>query len=394
MVAVWLSFLHYVFTRKIKLPFGGLYGKPLIIFFASTAVTFIVASESGMLIQLKHVFGLFYYLSYCYVAWVIYATPKSMSDFTKIIALTAFVMALYGVFCYLSTSNPYLSILENAYGESIIARMDEVRAGLDGRIQSTMSHPLTWGGCCCVLFLYFLKMNTGNLSVLKYSLLFLLSINLFLTGSRSVILAFIAAVPVMFYYANKKQRRQIFLLGTIIIGAVIVGIYLIPQLKDYKGLFESTVFFWDENVSREYKIRGSSVSLRALQLAGSLAMIQNNILFGLGHGYVNYYGSTFGQHPILYGFESLVFNKLVECGIIGLLTWFYLFFVLYRNISKFASTNNKQECAVLKAYVASYFVYGIFTGFMQTFLCFVILYVVQVKYLILKCKRSSRIVTI
>lgn len=392
MVVTWFFFLyHGLVKNEYKLTFDGVYKKPIIIFFFIIfIILFFSTGEAGILVQLKHIFGLIYYISYAYIAYTIYNNEKGIVLFSKIMIFSAFVMTLYGLFCYLTTSNPYLSILENLTGKKIIGGLEMERGGLTGRVQSTMSHPLTWAGCCGLLLLFFLEDFAKIKSILKYLLISLLGINIFLSGSRSAILALFVGLIFLFIWKKKNMKMILSLIFVAIL--LISAIYLIPPLQQYKGLFESTIFFWDENIAKSNEMKGSTIYLRQMQLLGSLEMIDGNFLFGLGHGYVDYYVSNNGPHPILFGFESLVYNKLVEGGLIDLLLWFFVFFTLFNSVKKINKRlQTKQDISILKTYVVFFFVYSLLTGFMQAFLCFIIIYVVLIKGIIIKGNKVETI---
>jgi hypothetical protein len=383
MVTVWFSFLCYVYKKKLRLPFNGFYRYPLLILLTGSLITLIFANQTAVFTQLKHLFGLMFYFSYCYIAWIIYDTRKTINQFTKIIAAVSLIMSLYGIFCYIINSNPYMNIIDQLYENSRNMLAESARGDLKRRIQGTMSHPLSWGGGCCLLFVYFLRKNIGISHELKCIILLLLGTNVILSGSRSVILAFLMIFPLIFLHGNKQQKRYIFIGSIVLCSIILISLYLIPQLNNYKGLFESSIFFWDEEISKDNAIKGSSVTLRAIQLFGAINMIHGSLLVGLGHGFVNYYLSNFGMHPVLFGFESFIYVKLVEGGIIGLSIWLYLFYIMYRKVKKKCMKSPyNYNVPILQSYVIIFFIYGIFTGFMQLFLCFLILYIMQFKSLI------------
>lgn len=383
MIITWFSFLYY---RNYKLSFNGLYKKHFIVFTLGIFLILVFSSkEADWSFQLKHIFGLIYYFSYAYIAWQIYNTHSQLDLFKNVMLITISFMAIYGIFCYITTSNPYLSILEYMTNKPLIGNMiEETRGGLTGRTQSTMAHPLTWGGCACLFIFFFYKIEDK----LKYILPLLLIINVLLTGGRS---AFIALVISLLFIVIYQKRIKTLLYTTIVISIIVVTIYAIPFLEPYKGFIESSIFFWDDNISKESNIQGSSVSMRELQLLGVIGMIKDNPLFGLGHGYVDYYFSTYGAHPVLLGFESLLFNKLVEGGFINLFLWFYLFGVLFFSVNKIKKKYNLTEnLSIIKGYVIFYLIYSLFTGFMMTFLYFIVLYAVLVKSIVItKNKKSS-----
>lgn len=384
MVVAWsFFFYHSIIKKEYKLTFKGVYKKPLIIFTIGILLIFFFSSHVvSISIQLKHIFGLVYYFSYAYIAWTIYNDEQSITKFNKILFVASFFMAINGIISYVTSSNPYLSLLGELAGRPLIVGMDFERGGLSHRIQSTMSHPLNWAGCSGLLCFFFL--NNSRKTVLKYILPALLCINLFLTGSRSAIIGLFASFAFLFLWRKKNIKIT---LSVILFSAILISsFYYVPQLSKYRGLLESSLFFWDNSYNSE--IKGSTVNMREMQLLGTIQLVGDNLLFGLGHGYVDYTVSNFGPDPVLFGFEGLVFNKLAEGGIVDLLLWFYIFFILFNRIKKInKQLPIEQDTSILKTYIVFYFVFSLLTGFMQTFLCFIIIYVVLVKYMIVEGSR-------
>ncbi|SEM81035.1 hypothetical protein SAMN05216436_10810 [bacterium A37T11] len=334
----------------------------------------------------------------CFIGWCIFKDEYDISRFAKIIAWTVFLITFYGCVCYITHSNPYVSLVNALYNQddSMTDRFSqEERAGLEGRVLGTMMHPLTWGGSCVLLFFFFIK-RWDLKRWIQVFLLILLFVNVIFSGSRSALLAMIIGI---FYYTLKSSAKMKFgIIKYSVIGAflTLIALYQIPALTKYQDFFESTVFFWDSTLKVNQDINGSSASMRYDQLLGSFKMIERSPLVGLGLGYGKYYNATYGFHPVLMGFESLVFLSLVESGYVGFIMWLYLFFVLLKNtsiVNRYFKTNNKSlilksDFAITQATIFSYFFFCIFTGIQSTLYLFLILYVIQIKSLMLVPKKK------
>lgn len=90
--------------------------------------------------------------------------------------------------------------------------------------------------------------------------------------------------------------------------------------------------FWDQEKSENADIHGSSIDLRLDQLTGVFFLTESNVLTGQGYGYQYFIQSKDPYiEKVMFGFESIVLNKILEQGLIGLVLYFiflYYFGVL------------------------------------------------------------------
>jgi hypothetical protein len=109
-------------------------------------------------------------------------------------------------------------------------------------------------------------------------------------------------------------------------------------------------------------------------------MAKESPIAGLGHGYISDYKEKNGLHPVLLGFESIVFQKIVENGLLGVIIWTFFFYTLYNIPSKVKKiSKDSTPVAFIKSYLFCYFVFAVFTSFMGTFLLFLIIYTILLK---------------
>ncbi|MDX3912684.1 MAG: O-antigen ligase family protein [Pseudosphingobacterium sp.] len=301
----------------------------------------------------------------------------------KVLTPAIAIMTVYGTYCYMTHSNPYITLINAIYQpvKDALSFMEEERAGLEGRVQGTMTHPLIWGGICMLLFVCLFQAKDYLNRYHRTVLLSLLFLNVVFSGSRSALLALLTSLIVIAVFGSFKIKRQ-FLIYSIVGGvAVVFALYQIPALSRYQELFETTIFFWDEDTSSD--IRGSSVSMRLEQLEGSFNMIQDGAFFqGLGQGFIKYYSAAFGVHPILKGFESLVFMAVVESGFLGLILWLAFFFMLYKMVIKlriYKIIKSDLKIVGLKAFIIAYLLFTVFTGIQSTLYLYLVLYVILLK---------------
>ena len=391
-------FIHqYLKKQREEILNKHILDKTIIIFIlANFALIFFSSFNVGLISQIKYIgSGLIMQFLVCYVIWYIYNTREEITQFANIIALASIFLFLYGIFCYLTMSNPYISFVESTFGmeDSVLRRMEEIRGGLEGRIQGTMQHALTWGGTCYILFCFFMSNGVIKSNRLMLLLCSLALINLFLSGSRSVLLALIISLVTYFFFVGKAKRIKIIKYSFLVLPILLILVFISGFWEKYQVLIESTLFFWDDSLEANSEIKGSSTSMRLEQLLYAIFMVKDSLLGGLGHGYVIEYQQSEGFHPILLGFESLVLQKLVDNGILGLLLWLLFFaalFFLPRKIKK-KNKESKESSAVLCSYISGYLVFSLLTGFMNTFPLFLYFYTIMLKNIVVNSNNVTQI---
>ena len=358
--------------------------KPFLVLLGILVVSCLFGSHGTLQYRLSSLLQ-FLYTEFllCFVGWFILSRYADIRDFIKIISMAAVIAALYGTYCYISSSNPYISLVNSIYQPVLdaLSFMEYERGGIVGRIQGTMTHPLIWGGSCMVLFVLFFSQGEYMNRYIRFAVLALLTINILFSGSRSALLSMMAALAVIFYVGNIEIKKTYLVYAVFGAVALLVALYQVPPLAKYKDLFESTVFFWDEQQSEN--IRGSSISMRLEQLEGAFDMIDDgNLVTGLGQGFIKYYSTTLGVHPVLRGFESIVFMALVESGILGLLAWGIFFVLLWKILDKIdISKEAKEKFSFVgaKAFLLAYSVFVVSTGIQSTLYLFLVVYLVMLK---------------
>ncbi len=397
-ITILLFFAFFIFIYKEKTDKNILHERILdkivtIFIIANFGLIIFSSFEVSIVSQIKYIgSGLIIQFAICYIIWYTYNTREQLNKFTNLLALISLLLFIYGIFCYLTMSNPYIGFIESIFGieDSILRRMEEVRGGLEGRIQGTMQHALTWGGTCYILFCFFMSKGVIKSNRIMILLCSLALINLYLSGSRSVLLAFIILIISYFFLVDKPKRIKIIKISFLILPILLVVIFMSGFWEENQVLIESTLFFWDESVEANSQIKGSSTSMRLDQLLYAIFMVKDSLLGGLGHGYVIEYQQTEGYHPILLGFESIVLQKLVDNGILGLIVWL-LFFIALFFLPRKIKGRDKDSSALLGAYVLGYLVFSILTGFMNTLPLFLYFYTLMLKNVVLSSNKLSKI---
>lgn len=294
----------------------------------------------------------------------LYGNIKTYPQTIKLYSNTLFYIfsfiTIYGLLLTLTPGiNPYQMIIQPLFGlefneayaagNSGLAAQTELAEGrLFGRISSVFIHPMTYGlnlGFFFIYSLYFLR-NKPKILITVLSCIFLA---IFTSGIRTPIAALAITCLIMILYIRKFK---IFIYGICIF---IIIIFVLPMIYPEANNYIMSII--DSNHSN---IQGSSLSMRIEQLDGCFDIIKNNILTGKGYGWASWYNATYGTHPKLLWFESLIYIILVNNGIIGFFIWGYFIWKYYKyTINNF---NNIFTRSIILGLLVYYLIYCTITG--------------------------------
>lgn len=214
-----------------------------------------------------------------------------------------------------------------------------MRGAIQGRTQGTLSHPLVWGQIINVLLLFLLMIKPylkKSTFFIFFSILFL---NAILCGSRTILLSALIGVGLTLLKSSPKKIIQYTVIGLL---SAMIALNIASQNKKYQiyvDTIEATLFFWNQEKSDNIEIKGSSVELREKQLAETFRLIQNDLFTGLGQGWIDNDYQKNGQHPIMLGFESIIYRKVIETGLVGFIIWLIFYLRIYQTVSQYTKKN-------------------------------------------------------
>ncbi|MFS0489342.1 hypothetical protein [Leadbetterella byssophila] len=287
----------------------------------------------------------------------------------KTIMVLCIIVCSYGFFCYLDGSNIYIEVVNLFFPiESFdyTKYLTEERGGLEGRVSSVTTNPVFYAGMLVSLiystiyFYFFEPLKRNIYTILFWAILSILFINLFLTGTRSGLLS-------VFFGLTFIYVRVLKIISKLRVGIITVIIFtaILAFFEKYRIFFESIIFFWNDDRSAG-EISGSSTGLRVNQLIGTFNLLSSDLgslLFGKGHGWVELYIGKYGMHPVLLGFESIIFSGVIQYGLVGFF-WVYplLFYYLLKRTRSLNQPRSKNYRIVLQAFLASYAIFSLMTG--------------------------------
>ncbi|PWJ34846.1 O-antigen ligase family protein [Fibrobacter succinogenes] len=376
-LCMWVSFLWNLYKGRIslfdrKLPTGLFFF--LIFYNLSSAILIllsadIIPQEEQFKYLLKSAFQESSYLIVGYFA-LRDADKKFFFDLFFIIAIAA---GLYGIYAYMTSSNPYVMSIITTYSENIgyDEFFTEARGALKGRTFGTLTHPLAWGQLWGILLAFYAVISQQEQKPFWFNISFiaLAMINILLCGSRSALIA--TGVFFLFFFISRNRSTRL----KIVIAFFIffVGLLSVPVSKfdnPYITYFKSAVFFWDDSYSRSVGINGSNADMRLEQLDEVVTIIAMFPIGGLGYNST----SLLEDHPLferMRGFESVAFRKTLEQGWLGFLCFIISLTVYALWVIKIMPT--KKERIFMAGYFSSYFASILVTGIQHTWIVFLLL---------------------
>ena len=252
---------------------------------------------------------------YIYIVWKIFVNNpntslKSLLYFAKIYA---FIIAAYCVFEIISNSNPFVDKMSELgfypYNYDL-----QVRYGIK-RCYNIFAMHITNGAVSIELFcLLLFALIQGWQPRKKQNLLIvsLLALNIFATGSRSVIMAFIICLFFLLPYLRRSFK--------IIICSALFLCFLAVQFQDY---FNEIILSFVDTSS----VAGSSSDMRERQWLLTYSLLQESFFFGHGIGYIADIMDKFTYD--MQGAESLWIPVLVDLGFLGAIAYATYFIAIF-----------------------------------------------------------------
>ena len=273
---------------------------------------------------------------------------KSWMFIKKVVLLSIALSVAYGLFLIpLKGLNPYTIELKKMMGGTGVSEkwlMEEGR--IFGRITGTFTHPMFYANYLLYSFIYVLYLYMEKKDRVEKILIVCLLFCLMTCGVRSGIMALMGVFA--FFCLTMKKKKVFVYIGAVSCSALLCS-WLFPDFFDYI----ISPFISNENSNTH----GSSFSMRMSQFSKSLDVISGRELFGQGYGWTTWYLQQKGNHPYLFGFESLILKVVCEGGLLGVFLFIWLYKKMY--CLKIQVSRNKLFCNLM---ITAYICYTLFTG--------------------------------
>lgn len=340
-----------------------------------------------------------YYFSENFLAvFLTYFYVKSIDDVKKIYNFIMFcfiIFGLYGIINYVTGVSSYSSFIAETYKSVDFGNRYSVLGDSRFRIASFAWHPIYYGlllslAILLLVFLYYEK-RMRVFSVFFYRMILgLLSLNLFLTNSRTPLLSLIIGLSFFYLFAIKLGNQlRIALIGIVLIFSVVS---ISPE--SLKLIDESINTF----TSKGSKLEGSSVEMREIQMGASILTFSKSPIFGNGFNYIFEdlgYSTNENKRESdsdFAGFESYIYKLLIEQGSIGIFAnlffFIYLFIYLFKARKK-VDLLGKRIIYLSLSMTLTFLLFIIGTGDMGGFLVFMALLGINLKGIQLSLKKQD-----
>jgi hypothetical protein len=268
----------------------------------------------------------------------------------KAYMVIAYVVCIYGIFCYIVGSNPYVSFIKDLYSSTTAINGTSIASeAWYGKATSSTFIANNQFGYYLVFTISFLallyhkcKDRLTSKDISKFVILFiLLLICIVLSKKRTAVVAIVAFVIIWLVSGNIQKHLKLFLLLLIPIGGLLIVIFTVRAFSSIKNILLTSIFFWNDKYYSAVTNNngGSNMVLRTRQVWYPFIEIKSNLLFGHGAEWCAWYTHEYTLHPILYGFETILASSICEFGILGYIIYFFIYFSLY----KFSVSNTEDR---------------------------------------------------
>lgn len=258
---------------------------------------------------------------------------------------------IYGI--YLLTIpglNPYVFMMAELHGQEI--RMGQFTGAIDRtdittRVSAVFPHPFYYSLYIGLMSASFFSLYDRKRKI--YLLMFAMAIiGVFTCGVRTAILAL--CICVVIYLLHMRNFKTICYSVLLFLFAY----FILIQFPQTYNMVQSIIY---ESKSMD---QGSNIYMRFDQFWGCIEEIKDNMFWGNGYKWTAEYLKVNEIHPKCYTFESVVFVQLCNWGIVGLMSYFILLFIFYKNLLKLQFDRSKLYA--LSSILFYYFVYSFITG--------------------------------
>ncbi len=317
--------------------------------------------------QHKHIIQFFYteIIPFLLIP-IVLRNSKDNNAFIRIVALGALFNVLYGLFTFLSNSNPLVEMY-GAYTEdfdSDFALSIEGRYGLSSRAVGIYSDKIFLSLVSLLIFTFFYNKKQLN-KYFRVSLLVVSFLTCFLTTQRTALLCICIFLVMV---TNKKVLVTLIRKYALIISCLFIIIIVSPPFQIVRESVYSTIYIFDDAKQEKIGNKGSSLSMRLGQLDSVIEIAGPYILQGFGYGFSSYRIGTSLNSAEFYGLESFVLQIIANSGMIGMLFWILFLYKMIR-LSFLRNDDNKKYNV---AYSLSYLIAILMTDTSGSFFLFLL----------------------
>jgi len=300
-----------------------------------------------------------------FLGYVTISNNKDIYRLAKPLCYTMIIVGLYGIFNFVTKSNPYYEFVLNNFFQGGEADLNTKLKVLDGtidryRASSTFNMTFNYGYVSSLVGVFLLFIS----SVIKKNKLVYMGIAMALLGaiicfSRTVLIACLFAVATYMLLAFKAKKIFVGVFTFILL--INLGYFSVPPVQ------KSIDNILDVFVTGGEKTSGSSVSMRETQMFGAYNYFLQQPIRGNGYEYIaKELGWGDRDNAVLdsdmYGFESILYVWLIEQGLIGLISKITFFIVIIAFLISANKAGNKKIASLGLAMIFLFLMFSVGTG--------------------------------
>ena len=327
------------------------------------------------------------------IVWSVFDNKNEIMFVFKGLFFVYSIIMVYGILTKIYNYNPYIEYIQENYSShsrQLLYSYDDIsRGGIYGRIQSTFLHPITYGGHIVIIFPYIITFYMFSRFVKRfyYLLLIILSaVSLIFINSRSPII-FISIILIGMFILNKGTFWVRFAFVTTLVFVLVIS--LRSYFQGYYDTLINSIFFWRTNTA----LGGSTLYNRQIQLLTAFSYFMKSPITGFGLTKTREI-VVFGMEKNFYGGESFLYELLIDQGIIGIICWGFMFYVLYHSFQRMTKIVKDNFSKVLlhqtMFMIIGYVVFILVTGELQTLTTFLIIIALIAKYMFFIIKNLDK----
>lgn len=270
-----------------------------------------------------------YILNNCILIWVFFYVflkdkERLFPFFMKTCVVLGAIVGFYSVFETLTNSNPIMKMLINNNWVLVDNLITGTRYGVKRSQGIFTMHGTNGAFAIELLFVLYGGLIAGYIkkTFMNYLIIFSLLFTVFVSGTRSAILALIIC---SFMLVNRRMLdfRRFF-------GGVVVILVFYVGFQEYFNMIINS--FVDTE-----SIGGSNTSMREGQLEIAIMYFLKSPIYGNGIQYCG--NNVMGVYQEMYGAESLWFPAMIDTGLLGVIGYALFFFYSIKYCIKNGSMN-------------------------------------------------------
>lgn len=291
-----------------------------------------------------------------FIGWISTYEKINYKKLIRFICTLSLIFTIYGIYTFVTKSNPVIDAL------GFVDRFNFERANASFREFLVSGFLMESGvyGLSCFIFLIFLWAIKGKHNYIQNFTFVLLFINIFLTGTRSIMIPSILGI-IVFITVNYNIKKKVKYLLTGIFASLIVLVIFPDTVGRYCGeIITSIIDVISPEGSGGADLGGSSIEARDMQItAAFMKYLPEKPLFG--HGF-NYFAEVIlmknqgVNDSELLGMESYLCFLGVEYGLVNIIAvvTFFTSLIVYTIKNRHV---NKTLYSMLLSITITYIVY-------------------------------------